>query len=112
MRNAAASEGQRIFCHFTLDFPDSTSKLQNMLAHSAVGGDSYLGTPFAWKSAPLVRWFCAWVAPLRRHRDMPIGDSDVTTTSYTLAFAERLQLAEAVEEVGALRIFVTIVPVS
>ena len=34
-----------------------------------------------------------WTAPLQRHRNVPIRNSDGTTASYILAFAERLLLA-------------------
>jgi hypothetical protein len=39
-----------------------------------------------------------WTAPLQRHRNGPISESDGTTASYILAFSERLLLAEAVEK--------------
>ena len=39
-----------------------------------------------------------WAAPLHRHRDVPIRNGDGTAGSYILAFAERLLLAEGVEE--------------
>ena len=34
-----------------------------------------------------------WMAPLQRHRNGPISESDGTAASYILAFAERLLLA-------------------
>jgi hypothetical protein len=36
-----------------------------------------------------------WTAPLQRHRNVPIHDSDGTTTSYILAFSEGPELANS-----------------
>ncbi len=39
-----------------------------------------------------------WTAPLQRHRNVPIRNIYGPTASYILAFAERLLMAEGVEE--------------
>ena len=51
--------------------------------------------------------FDAVNCPLQRHRNVPIRDNSGPTASYILAFAGRLLLTEAVEEVGKIRIHAT-----
>jgi len=45
-----------------------------------------------------------WTAPLRQHNNMPNWDTDGTTAKSILAFAERQELAEAVEQLGFRRV--------